>query len=93
MRIILHLMSTVVRSAVTEIRSIYHQYSTKVRAAASVQQWNEIPKSNSYINVMLIVTVIVVLLLGISIAICRSYMLSLTECVWEFRNNAFWDTC
>ena len=22
----------------------------------------------------------------------KSYMLSLTECVWEFRNNALWDT-
>ena len=22
----------------------------------------------------------------------NSYMLSLTECVWEFRNNALWDT-
>ena len=23
----------------------------------------------------------------------KSYMLSLTECVWEFQNNALWDTC
>ena len=22
----------------------------------------------------------------------KSYMLSLTECDWEFRNNALWDT-
>ena len=22
----------------------------------------------------------------------KSYMLSLTECVWEFQNNALWDT-
>ena len=21
----------------------------------------------------------------------KSYMLSLTECVWDFQNNAFWD--
>ena len=22
----------------------------------------------------------------------KSYILSLTECVWEFKNNALWDT-
>ena len=22
----------------------------------------------------------------------KSYMLSLTECVWDFQNNALWDT-